>query len=59
ASEGMPRHAASFELSGPWDAVSVGPAILARAADSTAARFRRPGSDLPLGIRAYAPGSAP
>ncbi|GAB6842637.1 AsmA protein [Methylorubrum rhodinum] len=59
ASEGTPRHAASFELSGPWDAVNVGPAILARAADGTAARFRRPGSDLPLGIRAYAPGSAP
>ena len=58
AAEGTPGNAASFELSGPWDSVNVGPAMLARAAENTAARFRRPGSDLPLGIRAYAPGSA-
>ncbi|WP_342152075.1 AsmA-like C-terminal region-containing protein [Methylorubrum sp. SB2] len=56
--EGAPRHAASFALTGPWESVSVGPAMLARATE-TADRFRRPGADLPLGIRAYAPASAP
>ncbi|KQT57126.1 cell envelope biogenesis protein AsmA [Methylobacterium sp. Leaf456] len=55
--EGAARNAASFALTGPWDAVSVGPAMLARAAEN-ADRFRRPGADLPLGIRAYAPATA-
>lgn len=56
-SEGASGNAASFALTGPWDAVSVGPAMLD--ADATADRLRRPGADLPLGIRAYAPASAP
>lgn len=56
--EAAPAQVASFALTGPWDAVSVGPAMLARAADA-ADGVRRPGADLPLGIRAYAPASAP
>ncbi len=56
--QGTTRTAASFALTGPWDAVRVGPAIMARAAETTDDRFRRPGADLPLGIRAYAPASA-
>ncbi|WP_232628481.1 AsmA-like C-terminal region-containing protein [Methylobacterium sp. Leaf118] len=59
ATDSAPRVTARFDLSGPWDAVSVRPAILARAEDdpieTAAGRLRRPGSDLPMGIRAYVP----
>lgn len=62
AAEAAPRMTTRFDMSGPWDAVSVRPAVLARAGDDpveAASRFRRLGSDLPMGIRAYAPSPDP
>lgn len=64
AADGTPPTATLFEIAGPWDAVSVrasaGP--LPAGADARQGAvpesFRRPGADLPLGIRAYAPGNA-
>jgi AsmA protein len=57
--EGTHRPAFSFDLSGPWDGMNIGPAVPARPVENASVQFRRPGADLPLGIRAYAPASAP
>lgn len=57
--EGTHRPAFSFDLSGPWDALRVGPAVPAQPVENASVHFRRPGADLPLGIRAYAPASVP
>lgn len=61
ASDGTPPTATQFEITGPWNAVSVrasadshpggDDALKSAAPDS----IRRPGADLPLGLRAYAP----
>ena len=57
--EGTHRPAFSFDLSGPWDGMNIGPAVPTRPVENASVQFRRPGADLPLGIRAYAPTSAP
>lgn len=62
--DGAQAAATLFEMAGPWDAVSVrAEAAPQPGADEARPRaapdaFHRPGADLPLGIRAYAPANA-
>jgi AsmA protein len=64
SADGAPPAATQFEIAGPWDAVSVRASADPQAGGVDARRralpdlVRRPGADLPLGIRAYAPANA-
>lgn len=64
SAEGASPPTTLFEIAGPWDAVSVrasaGPRHDGDEARqrATSDAVRRPGADLPLGIRAYAPANA-
>ncbi|MEH3117472.1 MAG: AsmA family protein [Methylorubrum populi] len=59
SAEGTPPATALFEIAGPWDAVTARRSQHAQADDPRqrvlGKGFRRPGADLPLGIRAYVP----
>ncbi|GAA0244769.1 hypothetical protein LNAOJCKE_0734 [Methylorubrum aminovorans] len=64
SADGAAASATLFEIAGPWNAVSVRANADPRPGEDDARQnavsesVRRPGADLPLGIRAYAPSNA-